>query len=157
MVFLPFENITYLSDLTESEVYSRLRNAVEPRSYRNYTKPYSGEVNDASFKIQRVIDYRNSFLPRIIGTIQANQSGTEVNVRMGLHPGVLVFLFLWCSFATVLFVIFVMNSIGNAGFFPFIPILFLLFGYAISTIGFQYESRKSIEELRKIFVAEIKK
>jgi hypothetical protein len=38
-------------------------------------KPFCGEVNDDSFKIQRVIWYRNSFLPVITGTITAKGEG----------------------------------------------------------------------------------
>ena len=58
---------------SKSEIIQILENNTsEKRSvfYRNYDEFFNGNISEDSFKIQRNISYRNSFLPVIIGTIK---------------------------------------------------------------------------------------
>jgi hypothetical protein len=57
--------------------------------------PFIGLVQDDSFKMQRNIRYRNSFLPMIRGKISSYGVGTRVSVTMFLHPVVVVFMIFW--------------------------------------------------------------
>ncbi|RXM40882.1 hypothetical protein BOQ62_03640 [Chryseobacterium sp. CH21] len=78
MKYLPFERITYTTNLSEQEVLTRLSGFVEPKKFglgRNYIKEYEGSINDNNFEISRVIRNRNSFLPQIIGTVQKIMTG----------------------------------------------------------------------------------
>jgi hypothetical protein len=45
-------------------------------------------VTGFTFDIQRIIGYRNSFLPRIGGTIAADGRGSAISIAMKLHPAV---------------------------------------------------------------------
>ena len=122
-------------------------------------KPYAGSINGNSFSITRIIGYRNSFLPRIKGSIKKGVGKTEVNIKMRLHPFVLVFMFVWCGGVGFGFLAFLTSSIGKGTFEPtiLIPLAMLLFGYGLTTGGFKYESIKSRKYLAELFEAEIKK
>lgn len=160
MKYLPFERIIYRTNLSEQEVLTRLSGFVEPKKYglgRNPIKDYEGSVNENSFEISRVIRNRNSFLPQINGAVQKNNNGTQIDVAMKLHAFVLLFLIVWCSFALFFFIGITVRDIGNKEISVefFMPLLMLLFVYALTMVGFKMESKKSKEYLRKSFEAEI--
>ncbi|MFS4470678.1 hypothetical protein [Chryseobacterium sp. T20] len=95
MKYLPFERITYKTNLSEEEVLTRLSGFVEPKKFglgRNYIKEYEGSIHNNSFEISRVIQYRNSFLPQINGRIQNGNDGVKIQVTLSLHAFVSFFL-----------------------------------------------------------------
>ncbi|MGE8432204.1 hypothetical protein [Chryseobacterium joostei] len=160
MKYLPFERITYRTNLSEQEVFTKLSSFVEPRKYglgRNHTKEYEGYVNNNSFEISRVIKYRNSFLPQISGRLQKNNLGTQIEVTMKLNLFVLFFLLVWCSFALFFFLGISMKSIRDEEISVefFLPLLMLLFVYALTILSFKMESKRAKEYLKKSFQAEI--
>ncbi|WP_431095317.1 hypothetical protein [Polaromonas aquatica] len=57
--------------------------------------PFVGNVNGTVFKMRRDIRYRNSFLPRVHGSVISIPAGSRIFVRMHLHPLVVVFLLVW--------------------------------------------------------------
>lgn len=163
MILLPFENLTYRSPLLPEEIREVLRQSVEDgpagselRLFKKKTdKPYRGVVNEKGFDILRQINYRNSFQPQIKGQIIPQSPVSLVEVKMRLHPFVLVFMAVWCG---ILF----MSSLGMlarafsspvASMASFIPVLMLLFGYGLTLFGFKKESRKSIQDLGDILQA----
>ncbi|WP_313092138.1 hypothetical protein [Chryseobacterium flavum] len=157
MKYLPFERITYLTNLSEQEIITRLSGFVEPRKYgfrRSYVKDYEGFVNEKNFEISRIIQYRNSFLPQISGIIQKNNYGTEIEVTMKLHVFVFIFLLFWCSIAIGIFIM-IGSTEKKMSVEFFMPLLMLLFVYALTMIGFKVESKRSKEYLKKSFEAEI--
>jgi hypothetical protein len=143
--------------LSEQEVLTRLSGFVEPKKSglgRNPIKDYEGSINKNRFDISRVIKNRNSFLPQINGAIQENNYGTEIEVTMKLDVLVFIFLIFWCSIAIGIFItIGLTEKIMSLEFF--MPLLMLLFVYALAMVGFKIESKKSKEYLRKNFEAEI--
>ncbi|MDR3022710.1 hypothetical protein [Chryseobacterium sp.] len=157
MKYLPYERITYKTNLSEQEVLTRLSGFVEPKKSglgRNPIKDYEGSINKNRFDISRVIKNRNSFLPQINGAIQENNYGTEIEVTMKLDVLVFIFLIFWCSIAIGIFItIGLTEKIMSLEFF--MPLLMLLFVYALAMVGFKIESKKSKEYLRKNFEAEI--
>ncbi|CAM3062455.1 hypothetical protein DRF59_17130 [Chryseobacterium flavum] len=157
MKYLPFERITYRTNLSEQEIITRLSGFVEPRKYgfrRSYVKDYEGFVNEKNFEISRIIQYRNSFLPQISGIIQKNNYGTEIEVTMKLHVFVFIFLLFWCSIAIGIFIM-IGSTEKKMSVEFFMPLLMLLFVYALTMIGFKVESKRSKEYLKKSFEAEI--
>ena len=60
-------------------------------------KYFEGSVSENSFKIFRCIQYRNSFLPLIIGTIETHEYGSAINIRMRMAIPVIVFLVIWLT------------------------------------------------------------
>lgn len=166
MRYLPFENIIYETELEPEEVLKRINGIVEPKkNFRNTGllgnnshKPYEGNVYGNIFNINRIIRYRNAFLPRIKGTIEKGTGLTIVKVKMNLHPFVLVFMFIWCGGVVLPFSALLLLSIKNGIFDPAILILLLmlLLGCGLTIAGFKYESIKSKHYLAELFEAEIK-
>lgn len=160
MKYLPFERISYNTKLPEQEVLRRLSNCVEPKRFgfrKVSDKEYEGDINDNSFDISKIIQYRNSFIPQIKGTIQKNNQGTQIEVTMQLHVFVFVFLIFWCSFALLFFIGIGIRDIENRKISVelLIPFFMLLFVYALATIGFKIESNSAKDDFKKRFEAEI--
>lgn len=159
MKYLPYERITYKTNLSEQEVLTRLSGFVEPKKFglgRNPMKDYEGSINNNRFEISKVIQYRNSFLPQINGRIQ-NDDGTQIQVTLSLHAFVSFFLIVWCSFALFFFIGVSIRDIREKEISVefFLPLLMLLFVYALTMVGFKSESKQSKEYLRRSFEAEI--
>jgi hypothetical protein len=156
MKYLPFEYIVYRTDLSEQEVVIRLSSYIETKKnhfvFKNKSiKEYEGFINGKNFEINRIIKSRNSFLPQISGSIHQNNYQTQIKVEMKLHWSVMIFLILWCLF--IFFsLIFIERKIVT--FDSFIPFLMLIFAYFLTMYGFKSESKKSKEDLKKIFEAE---
>ncbi|MGG1923479.1 hypothetical protein AB1278_16810 [Chryseobacterium sp. NRRL B-14798] len=162
MKYLPFERITYKTNLSEKEVLTRLSGFVEPKKFglgKNYIKEYEGSVDNNSFEISRVIQYRNSFLPQINGKIQNENNGTQIQVTMSLNAFVFFFLIVWCSFALIFFIGVSIKAIREKEISVelFLPLGMLLFVYALTMAGFKSESKQAKEYLRRSFDAEIVK
>ncbi|MCC3217516.1 hypothetical protein LIV57_19830 [Chryseobacterium sp. X308] len=162
MKYLPFERITYKTNLSEKEVLTRLSGFVEPKKFglgKNYIKDYEGSVDNNSFEISRVIQYRNSFLPQINGKIQNENNGTQIQVTMSLNAFVFFFLIVWCSFALIFFIGVSIKTIREKeiSLELFLPLSMLLFVYALTMVGFKSESKQAKDYLRRSFDAEIVK
>lgn len=162
MKYLPFERIIYRTNLTQQEIIKRLSDFVEPKTFsfgKKTIKDYEGSVDTDSFDISRVINYRNSFLPQIYGTIQKNNDRTEIQVTMSLNGIVFLFTIVCCLMATFSFVIVLMKGIRDKEITVefFIPLIMLLFMYGLTMVCFKIESKKSKEYLKNIFEAEITK
>jgi hypothetical protein len=58
-----------------------------------------GSIRERSFRLERNIGYRNSFLPRIRGRIDPSGIGSRIHTTMFMHPLVGVFLAFWLTIA----------------------------------------------------------
>ena len=164
MKYLPFENITYRTKLDSNEVLKRISEKVEPKKpfriteifWENNYKPYKGIVKGKTFNITRIIQYRNSFLPQIKGNVENDINGTKVNIKMRLHPIVLTFMIIWFSGVGIGFLLTLSILLSNKSFEPMtlIPFGMLIFGYALVTGGFKYESIKSKKYFNELFESE---
>ncbi|GAA5101790.1 hypothetical protein GCM10023210_42070 [Chryseobacterium ginsengisoli] len=155
MKYLPFEHLIYKTDLSEKEAIKKLSDCIETKKRRfgnASNKEYEGFINENSFEINRIIRYRNSFLPQITGTVQRNNSETEIEIKMRLNLLVLVFMIFWCSFV-IFFLIAVLTQAEKISVAIFIPFFMLSFAYLLTMFGFKSESKKSKEDLKKIFEA----
>ncbi len=169
MKYLPFENITYQTKLETEEILNRINEIIEPKKTFRMTgifgssdhKPYEGSINGNTFNLTRIISYRNSFLPRIKGDIVKDFGRTKVNVKMRVNTFVIVFMFIWLGGVGIgcLAVLASGFKFGGQNFEPMtlIPFGMLIFGYALVTGGFKYESLKSKKYLAELFEAEIEK
>lgn len=166
---LPYENYTIVTHLTPEEIVEKLIVNVQPKreivfSFKpvQITKPYEGEVYKNGFKINRCIDYRNSFLPEISGNFSSFLGKTEVNISMRLFTLVKVFAILWLSvvgivcIGIILSYIFLANNLSKIQFSPaiLVPFGMFIFGCLLFTIPFKIESKKAKEFLNKLFEVE---
>jgi len=152
---LPFEDCILNTRLSPLEVQRRMAGAIDtaqgfswPYPGRQYAKPYKGTCAGNTFTMERNINYRNSFLPEITGTIQPATGGTRVIVTMRLNILVLIFISLWLS-ATGLISIGLLvvqyTKVIKGGSSPVsvIPFALFVFGCIITSGGFKYESGSS--------------
>jgi hypothetical protein len=102
-MLLPYRTHVFESALVPAQVLERLNAAVQPmqwvRSRQPAERPFEGTIDGSTFRIQRAIRYRNSFLPRLHGRIEPMPDGrARVVVAFQLHPAVAVFMAVWFGF-----------------------------------------------------------
>lgn len=164
MKYLPAEDITYKTKLTATTLVQRLKDSIEPeRAFRfglfqrRETKPYQGKVVGNSFNISRIISYRNSFLPRISGSIENTSGGSLIKVKMRLHVAVIIFMCIWGGIVGAVGFLFLSQAFGSTDFDPMtlIPLGMLVVFYVVIMLAFKYESNQSKADLQSLFEAEI--
>lgn len=153
---LPYENITYKTSLKEQEVLRRLREVVTSEHGQAWNK-YKGRIDGSEFNIVRVIEYRNSFLPKISGKIEPDFFGTRIKVTMRLHEFTLIFMIFWLGGVGLAASLMWVQNLDEAEFNPsiLVPFGMFIFGLVLTISGFKAESIKSKKELQKLFEAEI--
>ncbi|GAB2813205.1 hypothetical protein [Ferruginibacter profundus] len=170
--YLPVENYTLSTKLSVDEVRDLITAHVAAKrgftlGFYNtkVTEPYEGEVKENTFTISRVINYRNSFLPIIKGSISSFIGRTQIDITMRPAVGVLIFMSVWlgavgiaclCIIVVALMHITEIGNVFTQGFSPvvLIPFGMFIFGYVLIYFGFKLESKKSKEFLQKLFAAE---
>ena len=165
---LPYDKFKLFTRLTVFEVQERLAKNIEPKkvfvfsSFSTRSKPYEGEIVGASFKINRIIGYRNSFLPVIRGEISTGMEKTEISIIMRPTLGTIVFMSFWLGIIGIVCLVIITVAVRHAGeafhqrFSPggLIPFFLFAFGYGLMTIGYRVEARKSKNFLRTLWEAE---
>lgn len=96
---LPAEDYILSTHFSTDEVCRRISDNTDP--YRTsasffernpgYSKSYEGYIVNNTFEIQRIIGYRNSFLPLVSGYVYSLQGKTHVKIKMRLNEIMLVF------------------------------------------------------------------
>jgi hypothetical protein len=76
------------------------------------SKPVTGTVDEKGFVIQTRIEYRNSFKTYLWGRFIPANSGTQIELKAGLQPGVVAFMRLWMTGALILSLLMVAGAIG---------------------------------------------
>jgi hypothetical protein len=160
--FLPFEKYILTTRLSYVEVIKRLADNIEPNKTfrfsgfnRNTIKPYQGEIFGNSFTISSNINYTNSFLPVITGSISMFVGHTQINIKMKPVTFVLIFISLWLGIVGLVCIgilltgLLQFKQILNNGFSPMllIPFGMFIFGCLLISLAFKAESKKSKEFL----------
>jgi hypothetical protein len=81
------------SALPADEVTRLLQREItaSPRKWgENRPQLFEGTFENGRFEMARLVRGRNSFRPMMTGTVSPGQTGTRLNVRLQLHPFVLV-------------------------------------------------------------------
>jgi hypothetical protein len=162
MAFIPYENITYKTDLKLGEVIKKLSDEIEHETERpkiftfDHLKPYSGTIDGGNFKIRRNLYYQNSFNPIIYGKAYEENDVTKINIKMKMHRIVIIFMSIWLGFTFFQCITFVLASIVEKKFelFNLIPFGMLIFGYLLMTGSFKSESLKVKKHFAKLFEEE---
>ncbi|WP_379964307.1 hypothetical protein [Epilithonimonas sp. UC225_85] len=157
--FLPIENIVFKTKLSKEQVLLRLSENIEAKKtfgIGNYSKPYIGYITGNNFEIERVINYRNSFLPQIKGNVYSELGGTRINVKMMPVIYVLFFMAIWFG-GVIIGCLAMFFILFTEEFTPFIliPFIMLVFGIGLLYGAFKTESSKSKKDLMRILEAEI--
>jgi hypothetical protein len=163
--FLPYEDYVLVTQLSVDQVCKRLADNIEPkRTFRFYTlfgnstKPYEGEIIGNRFRISRITNYRNSFLPVIEGEVFRSSGKTQIHIKMKPVQFIIIFISLWLGivglacvrmlFTALLNIRQILETglIGNSPM-DLIPFGMLIFMCLMVYFGFKLESKKSKEFL----------
>src|SRR5262249_53828994 len=109
-----------------------------------------GSANDEGFRLQRIIYYRNSFLPVVKGRFVEGNLGTDILVSMTLHPLVLLFMLVWFGLLASM-VVSVVRDGSNLAMLP-MPFGLILFGWIVVQLGFSSEADKARKIIQDLFV-----
>lgn len=162
--FLPFEHVIYLTPLPLEEVITRLGNTITKEEIFRWgmysgkpSKPYEGWIRGHRFSMQRIINYRNSFLPRIDGVVHHKLGKVLIDVKIQLHMFTKVFMIFWCGTLGFFSVVMMIQMVSNPELrlVGFIPLLMCLFGYGLTMAGFHFERNSAKADLQKLFEAEV--
>jgi hypothetical protein len=134
-----------------------LADNVEPRRWLRFgagSRTFQGTVTDDSFEIQRIISYRNSFLPTVRGTIQADSLGSSVSLTMRPSAFTLIFLVIWLAIA----ISGALASLASApaaaqGNGRLVPVALVAFVWLMTMGGFYFEAAKAERALIRILKA----
>jgi hypothetical protein len=150
MKIYPKEYFEIESPLPAAEILAVLDAVVEPPKWFRWKaasgKKFFGEVSTNSFKIWKIISYRNSFLPIIEGRITPTISGSHIAVTLRLHRFVALFMLFWLGGVSTGLVTFVTEVMrGKTGPLPLllVPSGMLLFGIAMTSGCFWWEAKKT--------------
>lgn len=136
----------FTSPLPPAELLRHVQTSVQQE------REFSGSVAGNQFTISRVIDYRNSMLPRISSEVVAGPlGGSRLRLRHQLHPFVLAFGAVWLgivgSVVGGMGLALVQDSfrvVGEGPVWPsLIPVGMLVVGLLLFTVPFWAEARQS--------------
>lgn len=138
---LPHQKFEIKTRLSAVATRQKLMEIVEPRKLRwgwsrNHL-PFEGEVEVSTFRISRVINYRNSFLPILEGEIHNDLDATKLVITAHLHLFVMI---LWPIMGLGMMA--AMSFTGElVGFWMIIPLAVIFLG--APTIAFHWELNKA--------------
>lgn len=115
---------------------------------------FVGNVKGTTFECERDINYRNSFLPQVKGTLtpDAEHGGSRVAVVLALHPLVAAFMYAWLGFVLLIGVPLAIATLSDATsgdggrqlMGGVIPLGMLVFGLVLPRLAFGYEAKQAL-------------
>jgi len=158
-LLFPYRRVELLSPLGTEQVMRALSGAVGPPSrypFESTGFPFEGSVTGQEFEIYRVINYRNSFRPRIRGNVTSQAAGSRISLSMALHPLTMAILAVWFggvfSIGSVVTLAALSGSVEREPA-TFIPAGMLLFGWLLTIVAFGLEARIAERSLTALFEA----
>ena len=120
----------------------------------NVRECFNGTIADNTFRLQRNIQYRNSFLPVIRGRVDPTETGSEIHLKMSIPPLVIVFMAVWFAFVVLACLATIFGTIFGDSPFPLLgrllPWGMLLFGILLAVVPFRIEAQKAQEKLESL-------
>lgn len=152
-------NLTLSSPKPPGTVLQILRANTSARRLSLWFRPniqeyFHGTVTDNTFRLQRNIQSWNSFLPVIRGFVEPTESGSEIHLKMNLHPLVKVGMAVWFAGVVLACLLTLLGIIfGESIPLPvqFLPWGMLLFGILLTVVSFRIEAKKAREKLESLF------
>ncbi|UZD21995.1 hypothetical protein PBT90_00795 [Algoriphagus halophytocola] len=101
MNLLPYDSETLVSSHPKEEVLYYLNrvtrevNYLDKRSQKKSDAVFNGIVGQNGFRISKVVDKSDTFLPLLLGKIEDTPRGSIIFIDYKLFPGALFFLIFW--------------------------------------------------------------
>lgn len=158
MRLLPKDTLLIESPLPAAEALARLRAATGPwKLFRLGRVPYAleGEVDADRVEVQRVIYYRNSFLPRVRAVVEPMPRGSRLRGTLSLHPLVVAFLVVWLGALLVapVAVFLTVPREQPRALFMLVPFAFLVVVWLLVVGAFSYEVKRARALLAELLAA----
>lgn len=146
---IPYQKFEIKTRLSQEAAQQKLCEIVEPRKLMRFGLSrkhnlFEGEIEGMAFKISRIIHYRNSFLPILVGQIRDDLDASTLKITA--RP--MWFIVLLWTFALV--------GVGAGGVLSgdlpgeaWLLLLFIFFFYGLPTAAFNFElykAKKLLEE-----------
>ena len=163
-MFFPYKKCKICTINSINEVIDIMKRSTSEKTVFTFLKSkrtyFEGDVTDNGFKISRVIKYKNSFMPVIIGNIENKNYKTYLNLEMRLNLFAFVFGIIWFSGVIFGFFSFIPNLLSIKSFdkesiSSLTPLFMLIFGYLLFTIPFIIESMIATNKIVKLVNGEI--
>lgn len=157
MILLPFENFEIKTNLFPEAILEKLIMETDVEKFyraKQSEKFFEGKVCDEGFKIKKIINYRNTSNPIIIGKIIQNNQKTTIKVLMRLSIYHLIATIVFLTSLVLLLIVIINEQLGNKIFDyepAIIVFLFLLVGYVFIVTSFKFESTKIKAKLINLF------
>jgi hypothetical protein len=158
LLALPWRRYEILTHIQPAEALDAIGRATGPRGsiwrpvWRR-TGDFEGTVGPQGFEINRVIRYRDFFLPMITGKMAPAPGGTLITVSMRPWWFVIVFWLFWMTFVAVFLAAILLAKSGmpNRSIGVLVGAGLLAFGYLLCSVGFGLEARWAKQMLEKVF------
>ncbi len=150
MNLLPYHSETLVSALSKQEVLGHLIrvtaevNYLDQRTRGDKRILFNGMVGQKGFRISKVIDKGNTFLPLVLGQVEETPRGSIIFLKYKLFPGATFFLAFW-SIVLVGFVFYFLAFAQNFGYGAICFALAILnYGLAIYFFNRQVKASRSV-------------
>lgn len=166
--FIPYEKLTLICPYRSTEVLDIIADNTEmdrslKRQFLERIKMrsdymFEGKITDKGFEISRIIFYRNSFLPVMIGEVRDQSFGSEIDLTLRMNWLVIVFGILWMGIVSVICISILIFTVfsGEVESMLMMPFGMWLFGAVLFLGGFKFESVRSRKRLMDLLNAEEK-
>ncbi|OFZ19107.1 MAG: hypothetical protein A2X94_10180 [Bdellovibrionales bacterium GWB1_55_8] len=158
-LLLPTRKVVIDCHFGMDEARNRIENSIQPmRSFREHLydingKPFEGTFAHDSFKVTRVIRYRNSFLPVITGRLEWTGEACRLSLNMTLRPFVRAFMLIWLGaafFGCVEVTYAVISAQASFSAELAIPYGILIFGFLLMRFAFRPEANKASQYFQEL-------
>lgn len=151
MKLLPYHTETLVSALSKQEVLGHLIrvtaevNYLDQRTRGNNKILFNGMVGQKGFRISKVVDKGDTFLPLVLGQVEETPRGSIIFLKYRLFPGAIFFLLFW-SFILAAFTVYFFAFIHQFNYGA-ICLALGLANYGLAMYFFQ----RQVNASRKIF------
>lgn len=158
--WLPIHTETLVSSFSKKEVMKSLNKVTEEINYLDRRSGpskgvlFNGLVGESGFRISKVVDRGDTFLPLILGDIEDTPRGSIIFLKYRLFPGAIFFLAFW---SVVLLAFAALCTWVNPNYtYAVICLALALANYFISNFFFQRQVKLSREIFMKLISFQMK-
>ena len=155
MIDLVFgRRLTFQSPLARDAVEARLQTEIAPPRFFSRGDPthqFEGTFAEGRFRIVRQVRGRHSFRSVVSGTVSSGARGARVDVRLQLHPAVLIICAIIVMFGGLIASIAVPEYLSTGSSPALVFVLGLAGVFVAFAIVAAVEARKAIRMLAALF------
>lgn len=158
--WLPFHSETLVSSFSKKEVMHSLKkvtsevNYLDPRTRQDKSVMFNGLIGESGFRISKVVDRGDTFLPLILGDIEDTPRGSIIFLKYKFFPGAIFFLAFWSILLLAFTAFFIW---GKANYtYATLCLLIGIVNYLTSIFFFQRQVKLTREIFMKLISFQIK-